>query len=35
METALPLDVPVIMDVEIGPNWGDVQEYDLTTGEYK
>ena len=24
METALPLSVPVICDLEIGPNWGDV-----------
>ena len=26
METVIPLSVPVICDLEIGPNWGDVKE---------
>lgn len=29
METVVPLRVPVICDVERGPNWGDVKEFDL------
>jgi len=26
MQTVIPLRVPVICDLEIGPNWGDVEE---------
>lgn len=29
MEHAIPLLVPMIMDTEIGPNWGDLKEVDL------
>lgn len=28
MQTVIPLRVPVICDLEIGPNWGDVHEVD-------
>lgn len=30
IEQAIPLKVPVIMDVEIGTNWGNVKEVDLS-----
>ena len=33
METASPeVNVPVIVDHEQGPNWGDVEEFALTRG---
>lgn len=34
MENAFQLTVPIIMDVEMGPNWGDVKEFDLEKEEY-
>jgi len=35
MEQSLKLDVPLIVEAEIGPNWGAVKNYDLVTGEFK
>jgi DNA polymerase I-like protein with 3'-5' exonuclease and polymerase domains len=29
METAIPLRVPMIMDTEIGPNWGQLTKIKL------
>lgn len=28
MEKAFTLDVPVLVDIRIGPNWGDMEDYD-------
>lgn len=35
IENAVQLRVPVIMDCDIGPNWGNVKEFDLLAGEFK
>jgi len=35
IETAVPLRVPVIMDAEIGTDWGNVKEYNLNSGVKK
>lgn len=34
MQNAITLRVPMIMDVELGPNWGDVKDFNLYTGEF-
>lgn len=34
MENPYQLKVRVIMDVELGPTWGDVRDFNLTTGEF-
>lgn len=31
MQTVIPLRVPVICDLDVGPNWGDVEETDTMT----
>jgi DNA polymerase-1 len=35
IENAIQLRVPVIMDCDLGPNWGAVKEFNLLTGEFK
>jgi len=35
IEDAIKLKVPVVMDADVGPDWGHVQPYDLHTGKFK
>lgn len=35
MEHAIELDVPLVVDGDVGPDWGSVKSFDLTNGVYK